>query len=441
MQIEPNQINGQLNDDGKPSGNANSKDNKQTVFVLVEYYLPGFKAGGPIRSVANIIQTLNQEFSFKVITSDRDYGDEMPYPRVAQNRWVRLDNTELMYLSPGWRGLYTLIKQLWSMDGKYVLYINSFFSRRYSMLPMLLRCFGLIHPACVVLAPRGEFSPGALNLKRRRKHIYITISRWLGIYRKIIFHASSYHEEVNIGRILTGETDCASIPAAMDLPGIKKMKDWQSVSIVAGNISSKINNKEQLRQRKKPGRLRIVFISRISPMKNLIGALKILVDVTGDVTFDIYGPMEDRPYWNECQKVIGALPNNVKAKYMGMVQPEKVGEVFVQHDLLFLPTFGENYGHVICEALEAGCPVLISDQTPWNDVEEYKAGWSISLFNKQQYHAVIQRCVDADDKWRTEISACAKEYIEKHLSNGDVIESNRSLFRLASRIAHVANSE
>jgi glycosyltransferase involved in cell wall biosynthesis len=122
-----------------------------------------------------------------------------------------------------------------------------------------------------------------------------------------------------------------------------------------------------------------VFISRISPKKNLLFALRMLQSVLGDISFDIYGPIEDARYWNRCEKAIGTLPPNVRVKYMGMVEHEKVGEVFAEHDLFLFPTLGENYGHVICEALSAGCPVLISDQTPWRHLQEEGAGWDIPL--------------------------------------------------------------
>jgi len=50
------------------------------------------------------------------------------------------------------------------------------------------------------------------------------------------------------------------------------------------------------------------------------------------------------------------------------VFPERLAD----YDAFIFPTLGENFGHVIIESLSAGCPVLCSDQTPWNDV--FRAG-------------------------------------------------------------------
>ena len=56
-----------------------------------------------------------------------------------------------------------------------------------------------------------------------------------------------------------------------------------------------------------------------------------------------------------------------------------MSESLAKNDLFFFPAHGENYGHVIAEAMAAGCPVLISDQTAWRNLEEKGAGWDLPL--------------------------------------------------------------
>ena len=53
---------------------------------------------------------------------------------------------------------------------------------------------------------------------------------------------------------------------------------------------------------------------------------------------------------------------------------KKVIETFSKYDVFLFPTKGENYGHVIFEALAGGCIPIISDQTPWNDIEQAGCG-------------------------------------------------------------------
>jgi glycosyltransferase involved in cell wall biosynthesis len=182
---------------------------------------------------------------------------------------------------------------------------------------------------------------------------------------------------------------------------------------------------------KKSGQLRAVFVSRIARKKNLAGALRMLAGVAGDVTFDIFGPPEDAGYWEECRGLIAALPANIRVQYCGQIEHQKIGRVFAEHDLFLFPTLGENYGHVICEALAAGCPVLISDQTPWRNLEAEGVGWDFPHGETERFRSVIQRCVDADAEWYAALSTRAMNYAAKLASDPETIAANRRLFQQA----------
>ena len=103
-----------------------ARSGDQTILVLLNTYLPGYKAGGPIRSIQNLIAALGQEFHFRVVTSDRDLGDKFPFPGIAANRWVRVGHAEVMYLPPGLLGFLGMYALLRSVDRSTVLYLNSF---------------------------------------------------------------------------------------------------------------------------------------------------------------------------------------------------------------------------------------------------------------------------------------------------------------------------
>jgi glycosyltransferase involved in cell wall biosynthesis len=399
-------------------GNVVPKDGGEEykrVLICLGAYLPGYKAGGPIRSIENLVAALGNEIQFQIVTLDRDLGDEAPYRGIKENQWMRVGLADVMYVRPGWPGLLSTFGLLRSLDQNTVLYLNSYFLRCFSILPMFMYWLGLCRPRQVVLAPRGEFSSGALALKKRRKLVYIRLSQWLGLHKGILWHASSEFEAADIRQCyskLSSIDDAAVIAAAQD--------SFAPASSVGQ------------RRCKEAGELRLLFVSRISRMKNLSSALKMLDGVLGDVSFDIYGPAEDAVYWSECQELISALPANVRVEYLGRVEHEKIGPVFAEHDLFLLPTLGENFGHVICEALLAGCPVLISDQTPWRDLEKYGAGWAIPLRETERFRSVIQQCVDADGEWHAALSASAKHYGERVTSAPEIIEANRRLFRDAA---------
>jgi glycosyltransferase involved in cell wall biosynthesis len=115
------------------------------------------------------------------------------------------------------------------------------------------------------------------------------------------------------------------------------------------------------------GPLRIVFLSRISRMKNLDYALRVLAKTPVRILFDIWGTLEDSAHWNNCQDQIRSLPENVVARYRGVADHSEDKQEYlpVMRRLVFPPDWRRKLWACHCEAVSVGTPVLLSDQTPW----------------------------------------------------------------------------
>jgi len=133
-------------------------------------------------------------------------------------------------------------------------------------------------------------------------------------------------------------------------------------------------------------------------------------------------------YWAECQKIISILPENIEVKYCGSIAHDKVGAVLWEHDLFFLPTLGENFGHVILEALCVGCPILISDQTPWRDLEEKGVGCDLPFDRQELFREILQKCVDMNNEEYVKWSERARVYGLGVTKDDGVVEQNRKFF-------------
>jgi glycosyltransferase involved in cell wall biosynthesis len=385
---------------------------KRKILVSSGAYLPGFRGGGPIRSVANMVETLGNELDFKIITSDRDLGSRKAYAGIRKNQWQRVGKAEVFYISPDKiRGLFCY--HLINSTCHDMVYLNSFFSPGFTILPLILRRLGLIGQKPTVVAPRGEFSRGALEIKSSKKKLYLYLAKLIGLYRNIVWHASSRAEELDIKAVF----ETAKVFIASNLMAIAPDQ---------GNRIS-IERDENLLG-KKTGSLRVVFLSRISSMKNLDGALKLLPGVKGEILFHIYGPMEDRLYWEKCQKLITTMPSNISIEYKGEIGHDEVTGVLSAYHLLFLPTRGENFGHIIGEALLVGCPVLISDQTPWRNLAEKGVGWDLPLSRPEQFRDVLQRFVNMDKEEYQAMSQRARTYSIDRIHDQKGIQDNRCLF-------------
>ncbi len=419
-----------MKESGQLNPGANIGNGKRTIFIVMPYYLPGYKAGGPIQSVAGLVEALKDEFDFKIVCGDRDLGDKRPFANEPIGRWYEYGQAKVLRIPPGPTGAWMLIRALRQRSYD-VLHINGILPRIYSMLPLLCRKMGLLPRRPVVLAPRGEFSRGSLSLKSKRKYIYIKLSTWLGFFKGIVWNASSKFEEADIRRSMGNISVIESVnltPGGSDA----YRNSRAGIIVIAKNMQLQLERPGVEKQPKRAGQLRGVFISRISPEKNLLFALKILQGLSGEVAFDIYGPVGNPEYWNKCKAAIAALPENVRVQYMGMIEHERVAEVFAQHDLFLLPSLGENYSHVICEALSAGCPVLISDRTPWRNLQEKGVGWDVPLEDEAGFRSILQQCVDADGEWYAGLGARAAEYGIQASSDPSIIEENRKMFRYAA---------
>jgi glycosyltransferase involved in cell wall biosynthesis len=174
--------------------------------------------------------------------------------------------------------------------------------------------------------------------------------------------------------------------------------------------------------------LRVCFLSRISPMKNLSGALEALSLVRNATIFNVFGPQEDKAYWAECAATISRLPAHISVCYHGSVPRNEVPLTLAPHDLFFLPTRGENYGHVIAEALGVGLPVLISDQTPWRGLQLAGVGWDQPL-NGQGFATTIDYFASLDREAQIAKRGACIRYANVALSAVELLEQNRALFR------------
>ncbi len=381
---------------------------KPRILVFLHYYLPGVRSGGPLQSIRYLTEALGDEFSFDIVTLDRDKGDISAYPGIVPNEWNTVGRARVLYLSPDRLGIYSLLRLLSSEEAD-CLYVNSFFARQFSMVPMLGWLLGTNAQRAVVLAPRGEFSLGAVGLKARRKRLFIGIAGLLPSYRRVVWHASTVSERADIHREFGTE---AKVRVAMEIaaPG-------SPVSAC------------EMRTDKIPGSLRVVFLSRIVEKKNLLGALHALSGVIGDVEFNVYGPAEDPVYLSKCRQAIAQLPGNISVTVRPEVANAQVPAIFAAHHVFLFPTLGENYGYVIGEALAAGCPVILSDQTPWQGLQGAGAGWNIPLGQPEIFRMAVQRYVDMTLGEFQEASAAARKFAVDFSRRSDVVAENRSLFR------------
>lgn len=343
---------------------------KKRILCFTSYFLPGFRSGGPVRSLTNLCASLRDEFEFYVITRNRDLGAELPYTDVECGRWNRIGGVQVWYLNSPYAAVGPIREAILTAAPD-LIYFQSALDPAVTVFPLLLRRLNLVSPNIPVLvAPRGELFPGALAQKRGKKALFRLVARKVGLYSGVGWHAT---DPLEAGYLRDWFGDHARIFFAPNLP-----------PLVVGREAPRRLPKIQ-------GSLRLVWLSRISPKKNLAGAIGMLARVNVQVTLAIFGTLEDKAHWAECQRLIVKLPPNVRVDYRGVIAPEDVVQTLAGYDAFYFPTLGENFGHVILEALLAGCPLLLSDRTPWRSLAQSSLGFDLPLEQPDAFVAAIER--------------------------------------------------
>lgn len=334
----------------------------KTVLSFIDWYLPGYRAGGTLKAFANQVSHFNQDYRFKIITRDTDYMETVPYNNVVSNQWNKIgDNIEVFYASAD-NINYGFLNKLVSETEFDSVYIHGIYSLWFSIMP--IRWAKKFKAKKIVIAAHGMLGAHAFSVKSKKKKLFARLTKILGFYNNVFFHAANRAEAQDVRKAIGNS---AKIIVAEEMPMNMVLDEWKP-------------------RKKEAGLLTMATVARIAPEKNTLYGLECLLHCTeGEITYNMYGPVYEEEYWKQCQEVIKSIPPNVTVNYMGSLPGDEVLGMLQQQHLMFLPTTGENFGHTILESFMAATPVLISDQTPWKDLNTRGIGWELSLNNKKLF--------------------------------------------------------
>ena len=372
------------------------------ILAVVEWYPPAYKAGGPIRSVHNLMQLLRAQTDhhLEVVCGDRDLGSPSPLEGIEPDVLHMRDGIQVTYRSSVTHAWW--LEKLRGTPDKPapdVVYLNSLFSVPFALHPLrAAQTLGIR----VVLAPRGMLGAGALAIKPVKKKVFLTAARLFGLFRGVRWHASTEVEARDVRKVFPkAEIQCAGnvpIPSSDCLP----LDHGETMCWVA--------------------------LGRIHPIKNLHFALEALqeVDLKGKhLRVELVGPAEDEVY---LQHLLSLSKPGLDIVHVGAIPPHELGEAWGRSHALLMPTTHENFGHAVVEAWAHGRPVLLSDQTPWRGLSEAGLGWDVPL-EKALWVERMQKATQwTTDTWHAMSEAC----VAKHRSlveDESLVHANVKLFR------------
>ncbi len=368
------------------------------VLICMDWYLPGYRSGGPVTSVKNMVAALQGDYDFYVLTTNQDYKDDQPY-ELPVNSWIQREDCQVKYCDH--QALMNgAVKQTIAELSPDAVMVNGIYSKYF--------CRDVIKHAKkqgvrkIIVSPRGMLSPGSLSVKGFKKKQYLRLVKATGMFEDVYFHATGEMEREDIRKHFPD----ARIAVAPNLPAVLPSEKPVYTGLEGG--------------------LRFVTIARVAKEKNTLLAVEAMQEMRGPVALNWYGPTYDEPYLNDCRKVVNEL-KHVEVNFAGSISPEEIPARFAEAHVFYLPTTGENFGHSILEALMHGLPVLISNKTPWNAVQDAGAGWVVEP-GHEELSRVLKDIEAMSYEELKEMSENAYNFASEYLASSKAEEASKAMF-------------
>lgn len=383
---------------------------KPKILIYTDWFTPAYKAGGPIQSIYQLTQLIKKEYEVYVITTTEDLNEYIEDQLSLKNQFVSFDGIQVIYLDSSHRSIANIKRLSDAIQPKFIFF-NGLFNRYF--YKYLLFHFVRKFNGKSIISLRGMLKPSALKKKERKKRIYIGTLRWLISGKNVTFHCTSKEEESDLIRYLGKKQNSVVLP---NIPFLTQNQIFQEKSDV----------------------LKLVYAARIHPIKNLSLLISVLPQLKPSLKLTIIGVVEDEEYWLECKKQLNQLPKHIEVEVLGDMKHYELMNNLPNYDVYVLPTLGENFGHSIFEALSAGLPVIISDQTPWRNLKDQKVGFDIPLIDKNSFTIAIEKFATmSQDEYMT-WSKNAKAYAFNFYNNQDYFNGYKSLFTEVLEVGIVA---
>ncbi len=376
---------------------------KKKILVFIDWYVPGFKAGGPIQSVYNIVGALKENYHFYILTSAYDLGETEAYKEIELNQWADENGVLIKYLDRD-HIKSSVIKNNVDEVKPDMLYVNGIFSRYFSILPIQI---GKSKNIKTIVAPRGMLGTGALDVKKLKKTVFFGFSKVSNMFKDVTWHASSEYEKQDI---------------LNKFPKSKKI-------LVSGNIPANQElSFEKLSQMKSFDSVNLVFLGRISKIKNIDKVVQWVkkLQYSKKIVFDIYGGGHDEEFVQEvmAQEVQN---NQIEINFKGFVPHYQINDILPKYHYFISMSSNENFGHSIAEAFSNGVPVIISNQTPWKGLISKEIGWDIPI-EEAGFIQTLDEAISIDPIDYAKMAQNAYNYFKENIYTEELIASNKKLF-------------
>ncbi len=173
----------------------------------------------------------------------------------------------------------------------------------------------------------------------------------------------------------------------------------------------------------------LLFLSRIHPKKGLIGLARVwgrLADQFPDWHLVIAGP-DEANHQSEVEHELSACGVRDRTTFTGSVSGLMKTNIFAGCDVFVLPTYSENFGIVVPEALASGKPVITTVGTPWVQLTEANCGWRIEL-GEQYLEAALLEAMSMSESERHEMGIRGRQLVRDRFDWGSIAQQTLAMY-------------
>ena len=333
------------------------------ILITIGSYFPGYKIGGPAVTIKNLINMFEsrKDLKFYIFCPNHDWDEKKIYDSVESDRWIQHSNFDIFYASKKCFNTKYFKKIIDDFD---IIYCTGAFT---SFALAAANYAKKNKNKKVIIAPMGSFFDNVIKIKRFKKTVFFLYTKLFNIFKKCFWSVTSVEEKEATEKIYGKRT-----------------------RIVVAQDPVAFSDAILVQKESKDNYLHVVHLSRIHESKGLHLCIEILKKCKSNVVFDVYGTIEDISFYNKCVEKATELPSNIIFTYKGSYLPTDSTRIFSCYDVFLFPTCSENFGHVIFESLKSSCVPLISDKTPWSDIEKHASGFVFSLTDINSFTSKIE---------------------------------------------------
>lgn len=200
----------------------------------------------------------------------------------------------------------------------------------------------------IVVSPHGCLELWALNHRKWKKFLAMALYQ-RNIFNKASMLIATAKQELDSIRSIGIKTPVAVLPLGIDIP-VKQVSEHSAIR-------------------------NFLFLSRIHPKKGLVDLVRAWAKVRRPGWKIIIAGGADDGHFDEIQQLVITFDLQDDFEFTGLVVGEYKDKLFYEADVFVLPTYSENFGIAIAEALAHGVPVITTTGAPWENIVTWECGW------------------------------------------------------------------